>query len=523
MSLHALPPASALEPQSGSHVPVPVTAGLLAAACLAFSLWLFPSPFEINGDTAWLLLVAERHLDGARLYVDVLETNPPMSVLLYLPPIWLSRQLGGPVELWLAGFILGLGIAALLALARLAPTPRPALFLGLAAFALLILPTRSFAQREHIAALALVPYLALAPVRWQGGRAGAWPLLAGLGAGLALCIKPHFALAPLGAHLALGLTAFWPPTPKAEAPFLGRALRAIATPETIIVGVILAGYAAAVSAWYPEFWSVMFERVALVYLPERLSLISLALAPAMTLLAAALALAALLWPRRPPPLAAAMLGASLGAVVVYALQGKGWSYHLLPAAIFLGVGLAAFVGSPGAGAPRSAVLAAALALVMGAALPHTFSRYETPRAFERELHRLGRPQSALVASVNLEIFTSLRRAGVSWAGRSASLWMTNGAVGQLGKDLPPERAARVRALLELDRAQFVDEALATRPELLAFLAPSPDMDMQAWLSRDPRLADLLSGYVPAGFADEMRLFLRKNRAGAGDGAGRPPL
>ena len=52
-----------------------------------------------NTDVSWLLTVAERVLDGQRLYVDVIETNPPMAVLIYMPGVVIARALGLPAEL----------------------------------------------------------------------------------------------------------------------------------------------------------------------------------------------------------------------------------------------------------------------------------------------------------------------------------------------------------------------------------------------------------------------------------------
>src|SRR6202051_2284601 len=51
-----------------------------------------------NTDVSWLLTVGERILDGQRLYVDVIETNPPMAVLAYIPGIVIAREFGLPVE-----------------------------------------------------------------------------------------------------------------------------------------------------------------------------------------------------------------------------------------------------------------------------------------------------------------------------------------------------------------------------------------------------------------------------------------
>jgi hypothetical protein len=51
-----------------------------------------------NTDVSWLLIAGERMLDGQRLYADILETNPPMSVLVYIPAILIGRALGLPAE-----------------------------------------------------------------------------------------------------------------------------------------------------------------------------------------------------------------------------------------------------------------------------------------------------------------------------------------------------------------------------------------------------------------------------------------
>jgi hypothetical protein len=51
-----------------------------------------------NTDVSWLLIAGERMLDGQRLYADILETNPPMSVLVYIPAILIGRAMGLPAE-----------------------------------------------------------------------------------------------------------------------------------------------------------------------------------------------------------------------------------------------------------------------------------------------------------------------------------------------------------------------------------------------------------------------------------------
>ncbi len=46
-----------------------------------------------NTDIAWLTLCAERLLNGGKFYTDIFELNLPFSVLLYIPPVVLSKVL----------------------------------------------------------------------------------------------------------------------------------------------------------------------------------------------------------------------------------------------------------------------------------------------------------------------------------------------------------------------------------------------------------------------------------------------
>ena len=68
---------------------------LASAAIVAFSLGV-ELRRVIPSDTGFLLYIAGRVLDGARLYVDIIEINPPLIVGLNLPVVLASRALGVP-------------------------------------------------------------------------------------------------------------------------------------------------------------------------------------------------------------------------------------------------------------------------------------------------------------------------------------------------------------------------------------------------------------------------------------------
>src|SRR5438105_10813977 len=68
----------------------------------------------LNTDVSWLLTIGERVLDGQRLYVDIVEINPPMAVLAYLPGVALARALGMDPKYVIDAQILLLAAASLL-------------------------------------------------------------------------------------------------------------------------------------------------------------------------------------------------------------------------------------------------------------------------------------------------------------------------------------------------------------------------------------------------------------------------
>jgi hypothetical protein len=59
----------------------------LLIAALFVAAMLLRQFIPVNLDVSWLLVAGERMLDGERLYVDIVEINPPMSVFAYLPGI----------------------------------------------------------------------------------------------------------------------------------------------------------------------------------------------------------------------------------------------------------------------------------------------------------------------------------------------------------------------------------------------------------------------------------------------------
>src|SRR5260370_11882208 len=89
---------SHLMPRQGSRVAAPALLASLSIMILFVAAIVLRHVLAANTDVSWLLTVGERVLDGQRLYVDVIDANPPMAVLIYPPGIVIARALGLPPE-----------------------------------------------------------------------------------------------------------------------------------------------------------------------------------------------------------------------------------------------------------------------------------------------------------------------------------------------------------------------------------------------------------------------------------------
>ena len=335
-------------------------AALLAAAFAV--LGLLPQALSRTlPDIAFPLWAADRMQHGARLYVDILEINPPLFIWLDLPLTWLSRvtSLGSitwyriATSLLLFVSLAGCWWALEKSLGDEPPAYRRLLWLA-GAFALLLLPRLDWGEREHLSLALTLPYILLGIARARGRsvpRSGA--ILAGIAAGVGIAFKPHFVLVWFGRELAarrLGGSARGDMSSRAKRGILpawlrNRASRSFAAlrmthassrvpyPETVTVPLVCVTYLISVILLHPEYFHLVRELGWAYSRFLRNSVwITLFLGDGSAIVLGALIVVLAL--RRMPRHAAvwrvlawSMLGYFLAAVV----QAKGWRYHFYPA------------------------------------------------------------------------------------------------------------------------------------------------------------------------------------------------
>ncbi len=283
-----------------------------------------------DADVSWLLVAAGRMIDGAVPYRDIIEPNPPASILLYIPAVLLARCTGlSPAvacDIVVAALLLGsFALAAhILGRAGLIGRAERARAWCLAVPILLLLPLGSFGQREHMVFGALLPCIASLAARRRGFIPATVPLVAvALLAGAAVALKPIFALALAGPAILAMRGRPWRDILKLH--------------ELWIAAAVVIAYGAAVALLLPDYASRMLPLLIEVYLPARTPFGILLALPTTALW---FALLASYWQvDHEAPLGQGLALASIGFLACYFIQGKGFAYHGLPAVMAAGLAM----------------------------------------------------------------------------------------------------------------------------------------------------------------------------------------
>ena len=496
----------------------------------------------IRPDTGFLLDAAGRVLDGAVIYRDVVEINPPLIIWLNMIAVEVSRLSGlSDMVVYRVGFtllLLGcLGVAMTVVRCFLLPGEArlQRLLLPALAFVLFALPGRDYGEREHLVLGLVLPYAFLAAARAGGTPVpGGWGWLAGGLAGLGFALKPHFLL-------------LWPALECA--PRLRRQLpwwRVL--PETAAIGLVLAGYLGAIALVTPQYFELV-SRLAGAYTRFLYDpfwhLLVTGPGAAVTFLAL-LATVALRQRAGHPALWDGLALATVAAYLAGAAQQKGLDYHFYPSlglAVVLLVLVTTDLRSPPARLAERlyrVVAASALVTVAASALVHAAAGaigYDPQRAEFETRVRIVREHAGngrvFVMSYHIgSTYPLINYSGVRSASRFPQLWILPAAYwDELHADAPlrfRDRAQMGPVERYLNDAAFADFE-RYQPTVLVVLRHARDLptnglrrlDYIAYFGRDPRFAPLLRRYQWVADVGEYAVYARLS--GAAPRSARPPM
>ncbi len=517
--------------------PVPTLSGSVAHRVAfgafmvaAFGLGVLPVFLGLlNADDTWLLHAAARVLAGETLYVDVVETNPPLIVWLNFLPILLARAVGISEVLGLRLIVLGLIASSLLlsqwTLCRVLPD-RPAsrrFLLVLSLFTLLPLTGYDFGEREHLLLAMILPYLLMA-----SGRAmdrpmdGVMPWVVGTMAGVGILLKPHFI--PLWVTVEVYVAR------------VRRDWRVWLRPEALIVAALGMTYAIAIVAITPDYLKLVMWARSVYSDSSMVSISSLISEPGALVSMMAWLGFMFVRPRGSyRTCCEVILIANLGLLSAALIQYRGYHYHFYPslASAMLLMGLLALesggldtMQSKLAGVVCGGLVAALVVQAITDRVNDTQQWRETQDSPDSPLARMihlakdhAKGGSIFTFSSSLvNGFPLVTYSGVGWASRHPSIWFLPGLY---AKDFHKSALVYhpIEAMSDTERFLFesvVDDLLKNRPLLLFVDESEPKwifnrkhFDYLDYYSQDPRFVAFLREYEPLTRVDAFRAYRRK--------------
>ncbi|HLJ00843.1 MAG TPA: hypothetical protein VKT76_14090 [Bradyrhizobium sp.] len=465
----------------------------LAGAVVFVAAILLRQVLPFNVDVSWWLTVSERMLDGQRLYVDILETNPPMAGLVYWLGVVIARALGLRAEVVTDGLIFLLIAASLtmtwhiLRYSSLHGRLASGALAAWTAVLLGILPMYDFGQREHLALVAILPALAVYILRGNRDRVTTTAvLIAGLSAAITMNFKPYFAVAV--GFCILGAAA------------QARDWRVVFAPENWIAAALVGLYVVCIFIFYPEYFTVIYPLVRDVYLLLKVPLLALFVTSAMALWVIAVIVVLVLQNRQPKPDAAAfvVLAASSGFAIAFFIQGKGWGYHAYPmvALVLLAAGFA--ISAIDSQQVRSKRLRFAAMLAVTAIFAKAciwFNASVDVRQIEDQIARLGpHPRILMLSAAAVIGHPMVRTLEGTWVSRQEAFWVREIIRrSRMDGTIDSQAAARLEGYVARERAGLIEDFRRQPPDVV--LIDNQDSDFGSWAHADLELSALLSSYT----------------------------
>lgn len=417
---------------------------LAALALVLFTLLRAP----MKDDIAWLLYVARQWLKGQRLYIDLVEVNPPLIIWISAIPVLIGDAIGISAKTVAVGLFAASALWSSWLSARLLQGVAPAfervpVTFAVIACVLLLMPGVEFGQREHLLTIAVLPHLAILARSLQGQRTGLGMATgSAVAAGLGVALKPRYLLC-----LAVVEVVGW----------LARGFRIRVSP---VVAFGVAGlYAASILLFYPSFIDRAVPLAVTLYGGTDTSHWELLLE--CWKLLAGVGVAMLLTFTMPRGSAqrmvlAVLAGFAAAATVAMLLDGKNWFYHRIPASTAVVLALLYWCAEA-ALARRQGLLSgrryAALLLVAMAPLALQADKLgerlhdrlvlavEPDQSTEVKLERLikrERVRTYVAFSEWIGLgFPVVDDTGVTWASRFDSMWALRGELWRARMDGKP--------------------------------------------------------------------------------------
>lgn len=512
----------------------PRVAGTFVAALLLFALGaLYILSLPDNHDNAWLLYASGRILGGAELYVDVVESNPPLIFFFAIAVKSLSNLIAVQDLFLFQAIVLGVIAAALglfwTVLRRVVDDSLggvAGVLLLVAVFLLVPFVGYHFGQREHLAIVLTLPYLVAVAGRADGVSLPTGLAVAiGVAGGLGFAIKPFFLLVWLAVEAYLFL-------------FCSRSLWK--RPEQLSVLGLFAVYALAAAIFTPAYFRLAVTAISVYggyhsYGPDYIIRYWVTLFLLVVLLAHSNVESS----RQLRQLRRTFSVAATAFWVVVLVQNKGWDYHWIHVKVVTILLLTLVAADALSHVVRGRLRPSlgwvpvglvAVGLFAGSAVLYRSieEEWEELKSWPWRLYRMMNvveeyASGGTISSLSTTLqagFPLVNYTGVTWGSRFPCLWLLPGlymdvdSVGEVYPYHPPEGWGELEQYI-VD--SVVDDLREYQPDLLIVDDFIPGVTMNGfdyleYFGQDPRFRRLFSAYQPLVRIDNYRIYRRVSRS-----------
>lgn len=468
----------------------------MLAVLIALVAIAFQTTMPTKDDISWLITNAEALLNGKQLYKDIIETNPPLSIFLYVPAVLTERLIGLRAEL------ASIMITALLGLLvgrfsrrrfELAGVDGGGRFEVAVVLVFLLLPLGAYGQKDLVAALIAVPFCVELALRADGRCK--MSVSAGVLLGLAMAIKPQFSMAALLPCLGMAIRSWRKGESRWPSFIFNRA--------TVTAGLFVLVFEAAIYWLFPAFFKDVMPMVLEVYAPPRQPIFNLLFSLNGFLFPVLFILPLLYGPRT--TLTGVIAAAGLGFFAAFLLQGKGWPYHLFPATSYGFLLIFAEVLPPIWAQRKQRSPAIPVLMVFAILMPHALWMMVTWTdwsALTRAITTTGihNPTVLNIAASQGIGHPSTRDAGGKWVGTFSCRWLTVLEMNASQKAAEGLKDKAISAWITHDRAVLRQDIAERKPDII--IVDRRDFDWLKWAREDFDTARLLEAYEPSGEVTE---------------------
>lgn len=481
---------------------------LLGILLQLIAYFWFQSFADLNHDTAWYLVATQKWLDGARLYTDIIEVNPPWGFYWTVPAIWLSKLTGLDKQLSFLVFIGFLSVISFLCvwdsikrITALTITQK-IIYTELVLIAVLYFTMQQVGQREHILILCFLPYAfnVFAETNGVSSSMKRRIILAAL-ALFGILLKPYFVMFPLAVSFYEVMAT--------------RSLKPVIKPENWIIGIGCLLYILFVYLVHPEYFSFLLPMAFTVYgavggtVPQVLSALPL------VVIAWLLLVLFLGFMDKTPQAGTPLLAiTALGGAASYYLQFTGFEYHTYPFFVFAFIFMSFVLFSP---ANRIILycfaIAALLATLNFGPRPLRYGNTANQDVLQyMETAPKGSTVLILSTFVHAGFPVTLTQEWI-WASRFPTQWLLPGALinsESLDCSAVPAKCRENDKILDYARSSNVEDIKNYRPDYIiidnrktgAYIKDT-SFDYVTFMSVDPAFAALWQSYK---LAAETRYF-----------------